>query len=251
MITNFIEETVPNGDQRGQMHTTQWTMVLTASLEGSTEGSAALDRLCRTYWYPIYAHVRRRGKSPEDAQDLTQDFFARLLGKRYLKLADPERGRFRTFLLTALDHFVTNDWARNSALKRGANQTVSLVEIRDGEERYRHEPLDGASPDKLYQLRWAAALLESVVGQLRAEYVALQKEELFDALKACVWGDELEESYQSLATKLTTSEGALRVAAHRMRERYRTLLREAVAQTVASPQDVEDELRHLVSILRS
>lgn len=240
------DEALPNW----RMHTTQWGLVVTAALEDSPEATTALDRLCLLYWYPIYAHVRRLGKNPEDAQDLTQDFFARLLERKHLKLADPRRGRFRTFLLTSLSRFVTNEWEKSRALKRGAGQIESLLVMRDGEERYRHEPVDGLSPDRIYERRWAATLLENVVGQLRAEYASVQKEELFERLKAGVWGEAPEDGYQSLTVKLDMSEGALRVAAHRMRERYRALLRAAVAQTVASSQDVEDELRHLISVLR-
>lgn len=239
----------PPGEPR-TFATTHWSVILLACENDSMEASEALDRLCRNYWYPIYGHVRRQGKGPEDAQDLTQEFFARLLQKEYLKLADPQRGRFRTFLLTALDNFVRNDWEKSRALKRGAGQSTTLLVMRDGEERYRHEPADGLSPDKIYDKRWAATLLENVVAQLRAEYVALQKEQLFERLKSGVWGDAPDESYQSLSAGLNLSEGALRVAAHRMRERYRVLLRQTVARTVATPQDVEDELRHLIAVLR-
>jgi len=156
-----------------QMHTTQWGLVVSAAQGDSPDAMAALNRLCFTYWYPIYAHVRRQGKSPEDAQDLTQEFFARLLEKQYLKLADPLRGRFRTFLLTSLDHFVRNEWAKSCALKRGAGQLTCQLVTQDGEERYRQEPVDDASPDRIYERRWAATLLQSVVGQLRAEYVTV------------------------------------------------------------------------------
>jgi RNA polymerase sigma-70 factor (ECF subfamily) len=194
--------------------------------------------------------VRRLGWGLEDAQDLTQEFFARLLEKKYLKRADPLRGRFRTFLLTSLGHFLANEWEKRHALKRGAGQTVPLIVMDAGEERYQHEPVDGLTPDRIYEHRWAATLLESVVRQLREEYCALRKEELFESLKPFVWGETPKDGYQCLAGKLNTSEGALRVAVHRMRERYRTLLRETVAQTVAGPEDIEDELRHLVSVLR-
>jgi RNA polymerase sigma-70 factor (ECF subfamily) len=194
--------------------------------------------------------VRRQGRSAEDAQDLTQEFFARLLKKQYFKLADPARGRFRTFLLSALGNFVINEWEKSRTLKRGAGQITIPLEAKDGEERYQHEAADGLSPDKIYERRWAATLLESVVDRLRKEYIAVGKNVLFEALKASVWGEGPEDGYQGLAGKLQLSEGALRVAAHRMRERYRLLLREAVAETVAVPEDVEDELRYLISVLR-
>jgi len=216
----------------------------------SEEASVALERLCRSYWYPIYAHARRQGRGPEDAQDLTQSFFARLLEKGYLKLANPQRGRFRTFLLTSLGNFTINEWEKGRALKRGPGCNVPLLITENGEERYRHEPADDSTPDKIYDRRWATTLLENVVQQLRAEYVALQKSELFEGLKEAVWGDGVEPGYQVLSERLNTTEGALRVAAHRMRERYRTLLRETVAKTVSTPEDVEDELRHLIAVLR-
>jgi len=177
-------------------------------------------------------------------------FFARLLDNQYLKLADPQRGRFRTFLLTSLSRFAASEWEKRRALKRGVAQTVPLIVMDDGEERYRHEPADGLSPDKIYERRWAVTLLGNVVGRLRAEYAAAQKETMFESLKDHVWGEATAEDYESLSTRLGMSQGALRVAAHRMRERYRVLLREAVAQTVAAPEDVEDELRHLISVLR-
>jgi RNA polymerase sigma-70 factor (ECF subfamily) len=232
------------------MLTTQWGLVTRASQDESPEGMEALNRLCRIYWYPLYAHVRRQGRSAEDAQDLTQDFFARLLEKQYLKLADPQRGRFRTFLLTALGHFLINDWEKSRAQKRGSGRVTASLETEDGEERYRLEPVDGLSPDKIYERRWAATLLGNVVEQLRREYDAMHKTELFEGLKTSVWGELPNDGYPKLAMQLQMSEGALRVAAHRLRERYRTLLREAVAQTVAAPEDVEDELRYLVSVLR-
>ena len=230
--------------------TTHWSLVLNASGAQSPFVASALEQLCVTYWYPLYAHVRRLGWGPQDAQDLTQDFFARLLEKDYLKLADPKRGRFRTFLLTSIARFVANEWERRHAVKRGAGQTVPLVVMENGEERYRHEPVDGLSPDIIFERRWATTLLESVIGRLRVEYASVHKEELFEGLKASVWGEAPEDGYPSLAAKFNLSEGALRVAAHRMRERYRTLLHETVARTVATTDEVEDELRHLASVLR-
>ena len=231
-------------------NTTPWSMILCAGQDFTSEGQAALESLCRTYWYPLYAHVRRLGWGPEDAQDLTQDFFARLLDKQYLKLADPRRGRFRTFLLTSRSRFAATEWEKRRASKRGAAHTVPLILMDGVEERYQHEPADGLSPDKIYDRRWAATLLENVVGRLRAEYAAAQKEAVFESLKDCVWGGAPADDDASLCARLGVSQGALRVAAHRMRERYRTLLREAVAQTVAAPEDIEDELRHLIAVLR-
>ncbi len=230
--------------------TTQWSLILHAGDDSSEEARAALESLCRIYWYPLYSHVRRLGWGPEDAQDLTQDFFARLLDRQYLKLADPRRGRFRSFLLTSIGRFAASEWEKRRALKRGAALTVPLFAMDGGEERYQLEPADGLSPDKLFEKRWAATLLETVLGRLRAEYVAAEKAAVFEAFKDCLWGGAPAEDYASLSGRLGMTEGALRVVCHRLRERYRALLREVVAETVESPAAVEDELRHLVAVMR-
>jgi len=210
----------------------------------------ALEKLCRTYWYPIYACVRRKGRAPSDAQDLTQAFFARLLERKYFKLADPERGRFRAFLVTALDHFLVNEWRKASAEKRGAGQSVVSIDQHDAEGRYQAEPASpDLTPDRLFEKRWALALLDQVLAGLRAEYVADGRLDLFDRLKAFVWGEKSALSQAEVGARLGMNENAVAQAVHRLRKRYGELLRAEVANTVASESDVEDELRHLLQAI--
>jgi RNA polymerase sigma-70 factor (ECF subfamily) len=204
------------------------------------------------YWYPLYVYVRRRGYGPEDAQDLTQQFFARLLEREFFRLADPKRGRFRTFLLHVLEHFVTNEWKRTQRLKRGGGATILSFSAETGEARYALEPATTLTPERAYEKRWAITLLDQVLESLRLEYAETGKGRLFAELAELLWGkDDASESasYSCRAERLGMSEGALRVAMHRLRARYRELLLEEVAQTVASPQDVEQEVRHLLRVV--
>jgi RNA polymerase sigma-70 factor (ECF subfamily) len=231
--------------------TTHWSVVLLAGECASVEADQALENLCRTYWYPLYAYVRRQGRSADDAQDLTQEFFARLLEKKYLCLADPQRGRFRTFLLSSLKNYLINEWEKSRTAKRGGGGVTFSLDEQDAEGRYLTDPVDGLTPDRIYEKRWAVTLLEKVLARLREEYVADDKALLFDALKPYVWGETLADGYDEVAMRLTMSTGALRVAMHRLRESYRELLREEVARTVASAADVDEELRQLVAALRS
>jgi RNA polymerase sigma factor (sigma-70 family) len=248
-----ISPPIADGDVQSSplFQTTKWGIVLAAADEPSAAIDGALNELCRTYWYPLYAYVRRQGRSAHDAQDLTQEFFARLLEKKGFRTAAPERGRFRSFLLTSLKHFLINEWRGATALKRGGGQVMEAIDTLGIEKRYEAEAEDGSSPDRAFERQWAATLLETVLSRLRAEYVALSKLDLFEGLKPILWGDPAAESYAGLAGKLDMTAGALRVAAHRMRERYGVLTRAAVAETVAKPADVEDELRSLISILRN
>jgi RNA polymerase sigma-70 factor (ECF subfamily) len=234
----------------GVFSTTHWSVVLEAGQGNSPGADHALEQLCQVYWYPIYAFVRRKGYSPEDAQDLTQDFFARLLEKKYLSLADQSRGKFRTFLLRSLENFLINEWTKARAAKRGGTHSIISWD-EHAEERYRIEPLDGEAPDKVFEKRWATTLVEQVMGRLRDDYSRSGKLELFEALKSKAWGDHDAESYKVLGAHLGMEEVAVKVAAHRIRERYRELLRSEVAQTVATPTEVDEELRYLVSVLRS
>ena len=230
--------------------TTHWSVVLAAGDASSTAARAALEQLCRTYWYPIYAHVRRRGYAPEDAQDLTQEFFARLLAKQWLGMVDRSRGRFRTFLLGAFSHFLANEWHRARCEKRGGGQPLVSWDQATAENRYRAEPVDNLTPEKIYQKRWAATLLEQVLSRLREEHVAAGKRAFFEAVKAFLWGEKNTLSQARLAADLGLSEGALKVAVHRLRRRYRELLRAEIAQTVAGPDEVDEELRELRAVLR-
>ena len=232
-----------------QFATTHWSVVLQAGGEFSPEAQEALEKLCRGYWYPLYVHVRRLGWGPEDAQDLTQQFFARLLERKYLRLADPERGRFRSFLLTSLKHFLADEWEKLRTQKRGGGQPVISWEGFDPEERYRHEPAENLTPDRIYEKRWAGILLDSVLAQLRAEYEKAGRVGEFDQLKACVWGDGHAGSYAEVAARMKVEEGAVKVAVHRLRKRFREQLRLEVLKTVSSPEEVDDEMRYLRAVL--
>jgi RNA polymerase sigma-70 factor (ECF subfamily) len=235
----------------GCFATTHWSVVLAAASAESPQATEALEKLCQTYWYPLYAFVRRRGYSPEDAQDTTQEFFARLLAKQWLRAADQSRGRFRTFLLGAFTHFLANEWHRARCEKRGGGQAFFSWDQAIAESRYREEPADDLTPDTLYQKRWAATLLEQALARLGQEYAASSKADFFEAVKVFVWGEKAPVPQVRIAAELGLSEGAFKVAVHRLRRRYRDLLRAEIAQTVASAEDVEGELRELMAVLRS
>ena len=229
--------------------TTHWSVVLAAKDKSSPDSAAALEALCRAYWYPLYAFVRRQGHAACDAQDLTQEFFARLLAKDYLAAAAREKGRFRTFLRVALKRFLANEWDRARRLKRGGGHTPLSLDTEMGEERYQAEGSDGLPPDRLYERRWAMTLLEQTLGRLRAEHTAAGKTAEFERLKGVLMADRGAIDYGALGAGLGLSEGAARVAVHRLRKRFRELFRAAVADTVSGPEEVEDELRYLVGVL--
>jgi DNA-directed RNA polymerase specialized sigma24 family protein len=229
--------------------TTHWSVVLTAQRTDTTRAQAALARLCQTYWYPLYAFVRRQGHSPHDAQDLTQGFFARLLSGNFLAEIAPEKGNFRSFLLAALKHFLANEWDRAHAAKRGGGQPVISLDDTDAEERYRLEPVDNMTADKLFDRRWVMTLLEQVTTRLRSEYTRLGNAVLYEKLKDCLGGSRESAPYSQLAAELKMTEGAVKVAVHRLRARYRELLREEIAQTVTNQAEVDEEIRHLFSLL--
>ncbi len=225
--------------------TTRWSMVRGARGD-EAEARTALAELCRRYWYPLYAFVRREGKTPHDAQDLTQEFFVRLIGKDWLAEVGPERGRFRSWLLASMRHFLANDWHHQHAQKRGGGAAVVSLDETDAEGRYLHEPAAPLSAEQLFDRRWALTLLDAVVACLRDEMSAAGKAAQFEILKGTLTGGKVEKD---AAERLHMSDGALRVAAHRLRERYRELLRAAVADTVDDPADVEAEMRQLFSAL--
>jgi RNA polymerase sigma-70 factor (ECF subfamily) len=193
--------------------------------------------------------VRRRGHSPEDAQDLTQDFFARLLRKEYLRHVDRERGTFRTFLLTSLQRFLVNDWKKGRRRRRGGGQPVLSLDTNTVEGRYQIEASEESTPEKLFDKRWAITLLEQVLMHLKEEFAARGKAEQFERLKILLWGDKGTPSYEEVAAELGMTEGALKVAVHRLRQRYRELLRLEVSSTVASADEVDKELRHLLAVI--
>src|SRR5262245_40438937 len=232
----------------GQFVTTHWSAVLAAGHDSAPGAAGALEKLCGTYWYPLYAYVRRKGYQTEDAKDLTQQFFARLLQGGRLALADPARGRFRTFLLTALNHFLINEWTKASREKRGGAMTFVPLHTDDPENIYAAEPADDCTPETLYEQRWATAVMRQAFHRLQAEYRG-DRARLFEALKPFVWGEEAGASSGEVGAALELSEGAVRVAVHRLRRSYREFLREEIAQTVATPDEVDDELRHLIEIV--
>jgi RNA polymerase sigma-70 factor (ECF subfamily) len=209
-----------------------------------------MEILCRTYWYPLYAYIRRAGYQADDAQDLTQEFFAGLLEKDGLQCADASRGRFRSYLFGAMRHFLSNQRDHDRTHKRGGNRRQLPLEFDSAEHRYAMEPSHQLTPDRLFERRWALTLLDSVLNDLRAETVANGKQRTFDLLKANLTCDPDAPAYEKLAAELEMSAGAVKVAVHRFRRRYRELLRNHVAQTVLSPDEVDDEIRHLFEAVR-
>lgn len=229
--------------------TTHWSVVLTAGDPTSPGAAEALEQLCRTYWYPLYAYVRRRGRLPEDAQDLTQEFFRRLLASDWIARADQAKGRFRTFLLCGMQNFLANEWQKAGRLKRGRGREFVTLDGLEAEERYRIEPAETASADRLFERRWALTLLETVLQRLEAEHSAPEAADRFSALRYVLLGRVGDEGYVSLARRFGVTENTVKSWAHRLRLRYRELLRETVAQTVARPEEVQDELRFLARVL--
>jgi len=224
--SNISEASTP---WRARFVTTHWSVVLSASGPDSTSAVEALEKLCRTYWYPVYTWIRRRGVSPADAEDLAQTFFARLLEEHFIASADPQKGRFRSFLLTRLNHFLADEWDRLKAQKRGGGQRVIPLESQQAETRYQFEPANLESPDRLFEYRWAVTLLERVFERLRGEYEDHGKVALFNELKGCLAQKRSAVVYAEVSARLGLSEGALRVDAHRLRQRYRALLRTEIA----------------------
>lgn len=224
---------------------TRWTLVLKARVDDSPAAAKALAELCQLYWYPLYAYVRRRGYASHDAQDLAQEFFARLIEKQKLAGLSCEGGKFRSFLLTAMNHFLTDEWKRAEAQKRGAHRIVSL-DAGEAETRYRIEPADALTPERVFARNWALTLLDVVYRRLKQEFENDSKGALFDALSFALTGERSAVPYAELCDRLGMTESALKVAVHRLRRRYREVLREEVAQTVAGPEEVEEELRDLL-----
>ncbi len=231
--------------------TTHWSVVLAAGKSEAPEAAAALESLCRTYWYPLYAYVRHRGHGPEDSRDLTQEFFYRLLQGNYLARVDPRKGRFRSFLLAAINHFLANEWHRSQCLKRGGNVTFLPLDALEAEERYQCEHFGSHSPEELYERTWAIALLEKVIGRLSQETAATGQSARFKELRPILMGERASLSYSELASKLETTEAALKMTVQRLRRRYAELVQEEIADTVPEPQEVEEELRHLRAVLSS
>jgi RNA polymerase sigma-70 factor (ECF subfamily) len=234
-----------------QFATTRWSVVVAARNGASVEAREALTDLCRVYWYPLYAFVRRKGHSADEAQDLTQAFFARLLEKDFLAAVDRERGKFRSFLMTTCQHFLANEWDRTQARKRGGGETHLSLDFQDAENRYSREPAHTWTPEKLFERRWATTLLEDVLAQLGKEYARAGKNEQFDRLKEFLVPVDRTDPSSKIAADLGMTEGALRVAVHRIRRRYRELLEAAIGRTVEGPEQVQDEIRCLFAAFGS
>jgi len=238
------KSTVARGDI---FATTRWTVVLAAGGPGSPSADVALEDLCRTYWYPLYAYVRHQGHSPEDAEDLTQEFFTRFLGKNYLAGLDSNRGRFRAFLLACLKHFLANEWDRSRRLKRGGGAPLLSLDYQGADTRYQIDPPDKLSPDTLYDRAWATTLLEQVITRLQEETEAEGTAAQFEQLKHYLMVGTNNIPYAQAAQALALSEGSVRVAVHRLRRRYRELLKQEIVQTLADPAQAEEEMRSLMA----
>jgi RNA polymerase sigma-70 factor (ECF subfamily) len=227
-------------------NTTHWSVVVNASHELTEQAAVALERLCQTYWSPLYAYVRRCGHDEDSARDLTQSFFAQLIEKRRLTHADRERGRFRTFLLGAMQNFLHNEHDRVQALKRGGGREIISLDQQESEEHVLHAASESLTPERLFEKRWASRLIEVVLERLRSEFVEDGQAALFDRLEPHLWGDATSVPYAQLADEMTMSLSALKSTTHRLRQRAREILREEIAQTVATVADIDAEIRHLM-----
>jgi RNA polymerase sigma factor (sigma-70 family) len=229
--------------------TTHWSVVLAAGDGGSLEKVEALSRLCQSYWFPIYAFVRKWGYSPEQAQDLTPEFFAAFLEKNHVAKAARDRGRFRSFLMTSVENFLRNESDRARAQKRGGGRKLISLDEQDAEERYLCEPATELDPAKTFEQRWAATLLNTVLTRLQGEFVTTGRGDLFASLQAHLWGDSESIPYPQLAEQFGLTLANVKTTAHRLRQRYRELLREEIAHTVALPSQIDDEIRHLMKVV--
>jgi RNA polymerase sigma factor (sigma-70 family) len=231
--------------------TTRWSLVLAAGQRALPESDQALAALCQAYWSAVYVFVRRQVADVHEAQDLTQTFFAHLLEKNLLAVAQPERGRFRSFLLTSVRNFLLNEWDKQKTAKRGGDRKHLALDFQQHDSNYAFEPADTMTPERLYERQWALGLLDQVMTRLRAEFTKAGKEQTFDCLKGCLAGASSETPLAEIARQLDISENAAKVAAHRLRKRYRELLRAEVAQTLTDPAEIDDEIRQLFEALRT
>ena len=229
--------------------TTHWSVVLAAGRNDTTRAHVALEKLCQTYWYPLYAYVRRRGHTAHDAQDLTQAFFTNLLERQSIANADPGRGRFRSFMLGAMNHFLANEWAKFRTQKRGGEHQIVSLDLATAEERFDLEPISTVTPDKAFDKEWATALLDKVLNQLEEEFRDENKSSLFEALKQTLAGSRESQPYAQLAAQLNMSEGSIKTAVHRLRKRYRQLVESEISNTVNSPEEVKEEMAYLCAAI--
>ncbi|MEM7393089.1 MAG: sigma-70 family RNA polymerase sigma factor [Verrucomicrobiota bacterium] len=239
----------PNAACSPEFPETRWTMVMSAGRESSPDSRRALTELCEQYWHPLYAYARRRAANLHEAQDLTQGFFAELLEKNYAGTATPQRGRFRGFLLTAFKHFMSKQWEKARAQKRGGGHVPISLDFKSADSGLQLEPAGGLTPEQLYDKQWGLTLLDRVMDRLQHDFESTGKSGQFEALKGFLIGDHPGQTYADVAVELSMTESAVKKAASRMRQRYRRLLREEIRQTVSCPEDVEDELRRLFTVL--
>jgi RNA polymerase sigma factor (sigma-70 family) len=246
-----VDENEPSGKPKAEaaFTTTHWSVVLNAAEAGSPQAHAALSQLCEVYWYPLYVYVRRQGYSPVDSQDLTQEFFSRLLGRNYLRSIDREKGKFRSFLLAAMENFLAKHWRDAHRLKRGGSQNIISLDDTDAEGRYQIEPAVQATAEQMYERRWALTLIELTLKRVRSEFAAAKKLPLFETLEPFLGGERPDLTYAQAGATLDMTEGAVKVAMHRLRARYGELLREEIAKTVSTPDEVDQELKHLIEVL--
>jgi len=229
--------------------TTRWSIVAAAGGDDSAASRAALAVLCETYWYSLYAYVRRRGADADDARDLTQGFLTSLLDRRHFENLREDRGRFRAFLLASFQNFLAKDAERRKAQKRGGDATILSLSFDDAEGRYRLEPAEPATPQTLYERRWALTVIDRVLGRLRQEWEARKRAAEFDELKDCLLGEVPDGGYSAVAARLGLSETAVRVSVHRLRKKFQAKLKQEIADTVSDPADIDDEIRYLIRAL--
>jgi DNA-directed RNA polymerase specialized sigma24 family protein len=246
-----MSESGPESEATGPrvFATTHWSVVLAAGETESAPAQRALETLCRAYWYPIYVYVRRKGHGPDEAQDLTQEFFAQLIAKEHLRLAAREKGRFRTFLLAMLDYFLAREWSRAHRQKRGGQFVFISLDQQTPEERYRLEPVDNDTPEKKFLRHWALTVLEQAMDALEHECSGNGKGALFSEVKELLSKEREGATYAEIGRRLNMGEGATRMAVHRLRRRYGELLRNEIAQTVSGPEEVDEEMRFLLSVV--
>ena len=246
---NLDRKMIAKSEQAASFATTHWSVVLTARDGQESEAHDALSRLCEVYWYPLYVYLRRRGFSPPDAEDLTQSFLAYLLGKDFLARVGPENGKFRSFLLASLNHFVSDHLDKEQRQKRGGDKQILSLDAANAEARYGLEPVEEVDPQRIFERRWALTVVETALQRLAAETASAGKGALYDRLKPALIGDSISTTYSELGGLLGLSEGAVKVAVHRLRQRFRELFRQEIAQTVSQASEIEEEIRFLFQVL--
>jgi RNA polymerase sigma factor (sigma-70 family) len=239
----------PEAKPDSRFSTTHWSVVLTAGAAPSAGSREALERLCRIYWYPLYSYLRRRGCDAHQAEDCAQGFFVALLQGHALEHANPERGKFRSFLLSCLNHFLADQRDHAQAQKRGGGKAIVSLDVEDAETRYQVEPAHDLTPERLFEKSWALTVLDNAMAQLKAESAEAGRQDLFESLKPYLPASRGPASYKDVAVKLGMTEGAVKVAVHRLRDKYRQLVRAEIAQTVSTPEQVDEEIRDLFTAL--